>query len=323
MALVKCKECGKEISDSVKVCPNCGYKEKKQIDKKKMIICGAVLGIIIVITGVFIALNNKPLTQLEKDAVGCLTQYKSMLKNSESLQVHDIRWAENEQVKGMNFIYADVSGQNGFGGNNRHVIRCGVNDEDGIVYQGASDDDDDSWSELKAAFEDIKGVYDDLADAQSEMNSQGHLQVQTVLDLLDSDENYIQALYVENEQIKLKSNAEEIMNEVKLRGVQISLQQSIAEKELEKAQLESQLRALYGKKVYTEAADDTINATDNKITAFQAESDALADVTNSYLTLAQAELLANKAKLATNARSIASVEKQAKGFTATDTIKSI
>ena len=97
----------------------------------------------------------------------------------------------------------------------------------------------DSWSELKAAFEDIKGVYDDLADAQSEMNSQGHLQVQTVLDLLDSDENYIQALYVENEQIKLKSNAEEIMNEVKLRGLQISLQQSIAEKELEKAQVES------------------------------------------------------------------------------------
>ena len=48
----------------------------------------------------------------------------------------------------------------------------------------------------------------------------------------------------------------------------------------------------------------------------------MADVTNSYLTLAQAELLANKAKLATNARSIASVEKQAKGFTATDTIKS-
>ena len=26
MALIKCKECGKEISDSAKVCPNCGYK---------------------------------------------------------------------------------------------------------------------------------------------------------------------------------------------------------------------------------------------------------------------------------------------------------
>lgn len=180
----------------------------------------------------------------------------------------------------------------------------------------------DSWSELKAAFEDIKGVYDDLAAAQSEMNSQGHLQVQTVLDLLDSDENYIQALYVENEQIKLKSNAEEIMNEVKLRGVQISLQQSIAEKELEKAQLESQLRALYGKKVYTEAADDTVNATDNKITAFQAESDALADVTNSYLTLAQAELAANRAKLADSEGAIAAVQGTISNFKAADTIKS-
>lgn len=180
----------------------------------------------------------------------------------------------------------------------------------------------DTWSELKDAFDSIKNIYNDLADAQSEMNSQGHLQVQTVLDLLDSDENYIQALYVENEQIKLKSNAEEIMNEVKLRGVQISLQQSIAEKELEKAQLESQLRALYGKKVYTEAADDTVNATDNKITAFQAESDALADVTNSYLTLAQAELAANRAKLADNEGAIAAVQGTISNFKAADTIKS-
>lgn len=180
----------------------------------------------------------------------------------------------------------------------------------------------DTWSELKDAFDSIKNIYNDLADAQSEMNSQGHLQVQTVLDLLDSDENYIQALYVENEQIKLKSNAEEIMNEVKLRGVQISLQQSIAEKELEKAQLESQLRALYGKKVYTEAADDTVNATDNKITAFQAESDALAEVTNGYLTLAQAELAANRAKLANNEGAIAAVQGTISNFKAANTIKS-
>lgn len=241
----------------------------------------------------------------------------------QSQLAEDIKGKTPEEVnKAMNDFYKQLDLESGL----QEEINAMKPITEAIAQQVFSNIDVDgyidSWSELKAAFEDIKGVYDDLADAQSEMNSQGHLQVQTVLDLLDSDENYIQALYVENEQIKLKSNAEEIMNEVKLRGVQISLQQSIAEKELEKAQLESQLRALYGKKVYTEAADDTINATDNKITAFQAESDALADVTNSYLTLAQAELLANKAKLATNARSIASVEKQAKGFTATDTIKS-
>lgn len=30
MALIKCKECAKEISDSAKQCPHCGFKKKKQ-----------------------------------------------------------------------------------------------------------------------------------------------------------------------------------------------------------------------------------------------------------------------------------------------------
>ena len=241
----------------------------------------------------------------------------------QSQLAEDIKGKTPEEVnKAMNDFYKQLDLESGL----QEEINAMKPITEAIAQQVFSNIDVDgyidSWSELKAAFEDIKGVYDDLADAQSEMNSQGHLQVQTVLDLLDSDENYIQALYVENEQIKLKSDAEEIMNEVKLRGVQISLQQSIAEKELEKAQLESQLRALYGKKVYTEAADDTVNATDNKITAFQAESDALADVTNSYLTLAQAELAANRAKLADNEGAIAAVQGTISNFKAADTIKS-
>ena len=241
----------------------------------------------------------------------------------QSQLAEDIKGKTPEEVnKAMNDFYKQLDLESGL----QEEINAMKPITEAIAQQVFSNIDVDgyinSWSELKAAFEDIKGVYDDLADAQSEMNSQGHLQVQTVLDLLDSDENYIQALYVENEQIKLKSNAEEIMNEIKLRGVQISLQQSIAEKELEKAQLESQLRALYGKKVYTEAADDTVNATDNKITAFQAESDALADVTNSYLTLAQAELAANRAKLANNEGAIAAVQGTISNFKAADTIKS-
>lgn len=31
MALIKCAECGKEISDKAKECPNCGYRNKKNI----------------------------------------------------------------------------------------------------------------------------------------------------------------------------------------------------------------------------------------------------------------------------------------------------
>lgn len=38
MALIKCPECGKEISDTAKVCPHCGYKQKKlDIAKHKKI----------------------------------------------------------------------------------------------------------------------------------------------------------------------------------------------------------------------------------------------------------------------------------------------
>lgn len=29
MALIKCPECGKEISDKAKACPECGYKRRK------------------------------------------------------------------------------------------------------------------------------------------------------------------------------------------------------------------------------------------------------------------------------------------------------
>ncbi len=47
MALIKCKECGKEMSDTIKKCPNCGYKEKKKISKKTLIIIVVLLVTII------------------------------------------------------------------------------------------------------------------------------------------------------------------------------------------------------------------------------------------------------------------------------------
>ncbi len=35
MALVKCPECGKEVSDTANACPNCGYGVKVHFDKVK------------------------------------------------------------------------------------------------------------------------------------------------------------------------------------------------------------------------------------------------------------------------------------------------
>lgn len=55
MALIKCKECGKEISDKAKKCPNCGYvvppKKLTKLDKIfipiiSIVIFGGIFGII-------------------------------------------------------------------------------------------------------------------------------------------------------------------------------------------------------------------------------------------------------------------------------------
>lgn len=43
MALIKCPECGKEISDTVEACPNCGFAIKKKNHNKKNIIVAAAV----------------------------------------------------------------------------------------------------------------------------------------------------------------------------------------------------------------------------------------------------------------------------------------
>lgn len=58
MALIKCPECGKEVSSQLKKCNNCGYK-LKQVDKKKIKkfgIIGVVLTVLLVI-GVVVGIN--------------------------------------------------------------------------------------------------------------------------------------------------------------------------------------------------------------------------------------------------------------------------
>jgi len=57
MALIKCPECGKEISDTAKICPECGYKIKK-VNRKVYIIITIIVIIIGIIFGGKIFGNN-------------------------------------------------------------------------------------------------------------------------------------------------------------------------------------------------------------------------------------------------------------------------
>lgn len=49
MALIKCPECGKEISDTAKSCPNCGHKTKK-LDKRIIIAIVSIITTIVIAT---------------------------------------------------------------------------------------------------------------------------------------------------------------------------------------------------------------------------------------------------------------------------------
>ncbi|MBS6252534.1 MAG: zinc-ribbon domain-containing protein [Clostridia bacterium] len=61
MALIKCKECGKEISSNATVCPSCGYKKINESEKASfgiLAICFLIpiVGIVLFI----INISNKP-----------------------------------------------------------------------------------------------------------------------------------------------------------------------------------------------------------------------------------------------------------------------
>lgn len=62
MALIKCSECGKEISDKAKVCPNCGAKTNfayKKSKDNKLTILVAIGFIIILVSLVFWFFNDE------------------------------------------------------------------------------------------------------------------------------------------------------------------------------------------------------------------------------------------------------------------------
>lgn len=153
-----------------------------------------------------------------------------------------------------------------------------------------------SWSELKEAFSDVSNIFDQLADAREEMASSGRLSIETTLELLSTNADYINALEIEGENIVLKTDAEEIMNKVKLQTIAVSLQAQIQEDNLRVAQLKNQLQTLMMSGTYVEASDALVESTKAKVYAYDSEGEALANLANQYLTAANAASLLNRAQ---------------------------
>ena len=60
MALINCPECGKEMSDSVKKCPHCGYKIKSSKGMNKVLLAVIIVGVCLaaLVTVLIIVISN-------------------------------------------------------------------------------------------------------------------------------------------------------------------------------------------------------------------------------------------------------------------------
>ncbi len=123
MALINCPECGKEISDTVKKCPHCGFgiRAKKQISKKGKLLLILVPAVLVVLcVGAFIFLNT--LTETEQQVVNCVQEVKDRLKNPDSLKVYEIQYHAKDESKESdfedNYLMVYFGAENGFGGTN-------------------------------------------------------------------------------------------------------------------------------------------------------------------------------------------------------------
>lgn len=90
MALIRCKECGKEISNTSKVCVHCGAKTelaKKKNENMKILLIA--VGVIAILAIVYILINNfyetdaeKQMRETEDFRNSIQDSYNTMLENN-------------------------------------------------------------------------------------------------------------------------------------------------------------------------------------------------------------------------------------------------
>lgn len=89
MAMVSCKECGKEISDTAKTCINCGAKINHKKNNNKDIVIGIVILVIFVIglSTYYITTNySQSAHKYSKEAISVLRDYKDNKITSEKVK---------------------------------------------------------------------------------------------------------------------------------------------------------------------------------------------------------------------------------------------
>ena len=134
MALVKCRECGKEISSEAKNCPNCGAKPKNKVAAG----CAGVLVLlvfIIVIASFFGSDQKSTDNDNESASIMCGEFIKKRLRDPDSAEFvsEPISTPAVRNPEGSYFALLTVRAANGFGGKSVETFSCTVvKDANGI-----------------------------------------------------------------------------------------------------------------------------------------------------------------------------------------------
>lgn len=140
MALIKCPECDKDISDTIKKCPNCGYKLKKKINKKITYIL-VVIFIILTITGIVYIIKQNSFSYNEKYAIQCTETLKNYMKSPDSFKLQDDCLIILTD-KFDKYLFIDYTSANSYGANLR-----GLAIFKNYSYLGDSDSEKDDFKD--------------------------------------------------------------------------------------------------------------------------------------------------------------------------------
>lgn len=106
MSLIKCPECGREnVSDTAEMCPNCGYKFQKSIDKK--IIIGVCIAVVVIALIIFFIVRDKSSSVIGEWAIAHYITEDGEIKQD------DIGKYYGEQYQTANSAFTVVFGGNG------------------------------------------------------------------------------------------------------------------------------------------------------------------------------------------------------------------
>lgn len=149
MALLKCYECGNDVSSEAKSCPKCGAKVKSPKKPSSTsfgnIIIGVVVGVVLVGLIIIPSIQDNELkesskspAQLEAEAVAkakeeklngpryaCVEFVRKSLHDPDSAEFDDTlsNWAE-EEIDGVFHVQVNVKAKNGLNAYRKIVVNC-------------------------------------------------------------------------------------------------------------------------------------------------------------------------------------------------------